>query len=96
MIMSEEKVLELQLMPIAEIIAQATAAKKPIEFTTASVDSIKKVFDKTKLDKSDIDLYEINEAFALVSLAVNDFVELTGENVNGGAEATSLIIKRYN
>ena len=89
LIMSEDKAIELGLTPIVEIVAQATAAKKPIEFTTAPADSINKVLHKAKLDKNDIDLYEINEAFAVVSLAVNQLVGLTGENVNinGGAIA---------
>ena len=89
LIMSEDKAIELGLTPIVEIVAQATAAKKPIEFTTAPADSINKVLHKAKLDKNDIDLYEINEAFAVVSLAVNQLVGLAGENVNinGGAIA---------
>ena len=87
--MSEEKALSLGLKPIVEIVAQATAAKKPIEFTTAPADSIKKVLNKANLTKDDIDLFEINEAFAVVSLAVNQLVGLKEEkvNVNGGAIA---------
>ena len=89
LVMSEEKALSLGLKPIVEIVAQATAAKKPIEFTTAPADSIKKVLNKANLTKDDIDLFEINEAFAVVSLAVNQLVGLEEEkvNVNGGAIA---------
>lgn len=89
LVMSEEKALKLGLTPIVEIVAQATAAKKPIEFTTAPADSIKKVLAKARLSKDDIDLYEINEAFAVVSLAVNQLVGLDPDkvNVNGGAIA---------
>jgi acetyl-CoA C-acetyltransferase len=88
-IMSESKAKELELKPLVEIVAQATAARKPIEFTIAPADSIKKVLKKANLSKDDIDIYEINEAFAVVSLAVNQLVGLDEDkvNVNGGAIA---------
>lgn len=89
LVMSEFKALELGLTPLVEIVAQATSARKPIEFTTAPADSIKKVLKKANLTKDIIDIYEINEAFAVVSLAVNKLVGLEEEkvNVNGGAIA---------
>ena len=89
LIMSEEKAKELSLTPLVEIVAQASAAKAPIEFTTAPADAIAKVLNKAGLTKDDIDLFEINEAFAVVSLAVNKLLELDTEkiNVNGGAVA---------
>lgn len=89
LIMSEEKALELGLTPLVEIVAQSSAAKAPIEFTTAPADAISKVLKKANLKTTDIDLYEINEAFAVVSLAVNKILGLTTENVNvnGGAIA---------
>ena len=67
----------------------AASAKKPIEFTTAPADSINKVLKKANLTKDDIDLFEINEAFAVVSLAVNKLVGLDEKkvNINGGAIA---------
>jgi acetyl-CoA C-acetyltransferase len=89
LVMSEDKAKELGLNPIAEIVAQASAARAPIEFTTAPADAIQKVLKKANLTKDDIDLYEINEAFAVVSLAVNKLVGLKMDNVNvnGGAIA---------
>ncbi|MBU2494772.1 MAG: acetyl-CoA C-acetyltransferase [Bacteroidetes bacterium] len=89
LIMSEEKALELGLKPLVEIVAQASAAKAPIEFTTAPADAIIKVLKKANLTKDDIDLFEINEAFAVVSLAVNKILDLDNSkiNVNGGAIA---------
>lgn len=89
LVMSEEKAKELGLNPIAEIVAQSSAAKAPIEFTTAPADAIQKVLMKTNMTKDDINLYEINEAFAVVSLAVNKLLGLSPENinVNGGAIA---------
>ncbi len=89
LIMSEEKALDFGLKPLVEIVAQSSAAKAPIEFTTAPADAINKVLQKAKLNKDEIDLFEINEAFAVVSLAVNILLGLDPEkvNVNGGAVA---------
>lgn len=89
LIMSEEKAKELGLKPLVEIVAQSSAAKAPIEFTTAPADAINKVLKKAGMTTKDIDLYEINEAFAVVSLAVNKLLGLTPDNVNvnGGAVA---------
>lgn len=89
LIMSEQKANALGFTPLVEIVGQATAARKPIEFTIAPADSIKKVLNKVKMSKEDIDLFEINEAFAVVSLAVNKLVGLDDSkvNVNGGAIA---------
>jgi len=88
-VMSEEKAKELGITPMARIIGQASAAKAPEWFTTAPADVIKKVLGKTGLAKDDIDLFEINEAFAVVSLVVNRLLELNPEKVNihGGAVA---------
>lgn len=89
LVMSEERALELGYKPLVEIIAQSSAAKAPKDFTTAPADAIKKVTDKACLKLEDIKLFEINEAFAVVSLAVNKLLNLTPENVNvnGGAVA---------
>ena len=89
LVMSEEKAKELNLKPLVEIVAQSSAAKAPIEFTTAPADSINKVLKKSNLKLSDIDLFEINEAFAVVSLANNKILGLNEDivNVNGGAVA---------
>ena len=86
---TEEKAKELGLTPLVEIIAQGSSAKAPIEFTTAPADAISKVLKKAGLKTDDIDLYEINEAFAVVSLAVNKLLNLNPSkvNVNGGAVA---------
>jgi len=88
-ITTEKKAKDLGLTPLVEIIAQSSSAKAPIEFTTAPADAIAKVLNKAGLKKDDIDLFEINEAFAVVSLAVNKLLDLNPEkiNVNGGAIA---------
>lgn len=89
LVMSEEKAKELGLKPLVEIVAQSSAAKAPIEFTTAPAEAINKVLKKAGMKSTDIGLYEINEAFAVVSLAVNKLLGLSSENVNvnGGAIA---------
>ncbi|MCU0343069.1 MAG: thiolase family protein [Ignavibacterium sp.] len=89
LLMTEDKAKELGLKPLVEIVAQSSAAKAPIEFTTAPADAINKVLKKAKMKTTDIGLYEINEAFAVVSLAVNKLLGLNSDNVNvnGGAVA---------
>jgi acetyl-CoA C-acetyltransferase len=89
LVMSEEKAKELGLQPLVEIVAQSSAAKAPIQFTTAPADSINKVLKKANIKLTDIDIFEINEAFAVVSLANNKLLGLDTSkvNVNGGAVA---------
>jgi len=89
LVMSEEKAKELGLQPLVEIVAQSSAAKAPVEFTTAPADAINKVLHKAGMKISEIDLFEINEAFAVVSLAVNKLLGISNDkvNVNGGAVA---------
>lgn len=89
LVMSEEKAKALGLKPLVEIIAQSSAAKAPIEFTTAPADAISKVLKKASMKKDEIELWEINEAFAVVSLAVNKLLDLDNSkiNANGGAIA---------
>lgn len=87
LLMSESKAKELGLNPLARIISQASAAKQPEWFTTAPSDAMPKAIKRAKLNKKDIDLFEINEAFSVVSLANNKIMELNPEKVNihGGA-----------
>jgi len=88
-IMSGKKVNELGSKPIARIVAQASYAKAPEWFTTAPANVIEKVLQKAGMKKEDIGLFEVNEAFAVVSLAVNKIAGLDPEKVNihGGAVA---------
>lgn len=73
--------------PLARIIAHASHAQSPQWFTTAPVDAIRKVMNKAKWTPSQVDLYEINEAFAVVTMAAMKQLELAPEQVNihGGA-----------
>lgn len=89
LLMSEEKARELKLEPLAIIVSQASAARLPEEFTTAPTDSIRKALQKAALKVEDIDLFEINEAFAVVTLINNRLLEIPVDkvNVNGGSVA---------
>jgi acetyl-CoA C-acetyltransferase len=86
---SEKKARELGRAPIARIVAYSGAAQAPEWFTTAPVAAMKKLFEKTGLSKDDIDLYEINEAFAAVAMAaIHDCgLDPARVNVRGGAVA---------
>lgn len=88
-VMAEEEATTLGLTPMARILGYAGAALAPEWFTIAPVEAIKLVLKKTGLCLTDIDLFEINEAFSSVSLAINRELGLDANkvNVNGGAVA---------
>jgi acetyl-CoA C-acetyltransferase len=88
-IMSEEKAKSLGLKPLAKIIAQTSFAQEPEWFTTAPAFAIRNVLHKAGMKKEDIDLFEINEAFAVQALAVikTENLDMSKVNVNGGAVA---------
>ncbi len=88
-VMSASRAKALGLAPLARIIGFASSAKRPEWFTTAPADVITKTLKKTGMTVADIDLFEINEAFSVVALAVNQALQLNPArvNVNGGAVA---------
>jgi len=75
------------LAPLAKIIAYASNSQHPSEFTIAPVGAIQKVLDKTGWKAEEADLWEINEAFAMVTMCPMDEFKLDPEkvNINGGA-----------
>lgn len=73
---------KLGIHPIAKIIAHASGAKAPAEFTTAPIDVIKKLMEKTHWTINEIDLFEINEAFAVVILAAMRELNIPRDKVN--------------
>lgn len=75
------------IRPIARIVAHASHSQAPEWFTTAPVDAIRKVMNKASWKQNDVDLYEINEAFAVVTMAAMTELELSPDQVNihGGA-----------
>lgn len=84
-----EKAKELGLPVLAKIVGHAAAARKPVEFTIAPTDAINKLLKKTGKTVADVQTWEINEAFAVVSLANNQLLKLDPSKVNirGGAVA---------
>ncbi len=88
-VMAEDKAAELGLKPLARIVAQASYAQAPAEFPTAPIGAIRKVLAKANMTTDQIDIWEINEAFAVVALASLKGLELDREkvNVHGGAIA---------
>ena len=75
------------LAPLAKIVAYSTHSQEPQWFTTAPVGAIRKLFDKTGWDAKSTDLFEINEAFAVVTMAAMHDLDLPHDkvNVHGGA-----------
>jgi len=89
-VMSSEKAAELGLKPLARIVGYSTHAQDPDWFTTAPAFAIEKALDRTSLQVEDIDLWEVNEAFAVVALAVQDKIGYASDNVNIWGGAVSL------
>ena len=75
------------LTPIAHIIGHASTSKSPSEFSTAPIDATRKLIEKIKWSMDSVDLFEVNEAFAVVVLAFMDVLKIPREKVNihGGA-----------
>jgi acetyl-CoA C-acetyltransferase len=84
---SEEKAAELGLKPLGYITGYATFAHDPLWFTTAPVYAVRKVLDQLSLKVADIDLWEINEAFAVTTMAAEKELGLKHDivNVDGGS-----------
>jgi acetyl-CoA C-acetyltransferase len=78
---------KLRLKPLAVVVAHSTHSHEPNWFTTAPVGAIKKIYDATGWTASKVDLYEINEAFAVVTMAAMKEHGLPHDKVNihGGA-----------
>ena len=87
--MSAEKAKELGIKPLVKIVAHASAAHEPEWFATAPGKAIDKVLIKANLNVDDIDIWEINEAFAAVTMAAIDDYNIDPEKVNiyGGSIA---------
>lgn len=88
-LMSREKAEALGIKPLAKIIAQTSFAQQPEWFTTAPAYAIINVVKKAGIELKDIDLFEINEAFAVQALSVIKVANLNPDkiNINGGAVA---------
>ena len=88
-VLSEDSVQSLGVRPQARILGYATASREPEWFTLAPIDALRRLMDRLSLSVSDVDLFEINEAFSVVVLAAMKNLEIPHEkvNVHGGAVA---------
>ena len=88
-LMSAERAERERRTVLGRLRAWGGAARAPVEFTIAPADAVKLTLERAKLATKDIDLWEINEAFAVVSIANNRLIGLDGKDVNvrGGAVA---------
>ncbi|MGE0358142.1 MAG: acetyl-CoA C-acyltransferase [Burkholderiales bacterium] len=88
-LMKESEAKKRGAKPLARIIAQASNAHEPEWFTTAPVGAIQKVLAKAGWKAADVDLFEVNEAFAVVAMAAMKDIGIAADkvNVNGGAVA---------
>lgn len=86
-LMSAEKAQSLGLKPLAKIVSYADAQQSPEWFTTSPAKAIPLALQKANIEISNVDFFEINEAFSVVSLANNQLLKLDDNkvNVNGGA-----------
>ena len=86
---SLQEAKKLGVKPLARIVAQSSFAQDPLQFSTAPIDAVKRVLEKAHLAITEIDLFEVNEAFAVVALAVQRALGIDRErlNIHGGAVA---------
>ncbi len=86
-LMSAARARALGLTPMARIVAHSNHAQLPGEFTIAPISAIQKLLEKSNWSAADVDLFEINEAFAMVTMLAIDGLSLDPAkvNVNGGA-----------
>ena len=86
-LMSRKAANEFGIKPLARIVAHSTHAQEPGLFTTAPIGALEKIFVKSGWSAKDVDLFEINEAFAVVPMAVMEAHKLDHQrvNVHGGA-----------
>ena len=90
LIMSEEKAKILNLTPLAEIIAYEDASTQPELFTTAPAKAIPAVLKKANLQLTDIDYFELNEAFSVVGIANANLLKIPMHKINKNGGAVSL------
>lgn len=89
-LMSKEKALKLGLKPLAKILSFADAAQAPVKFTTSPSLAIPKAIKLAGLTLNEVDYFEINEAFSVVSIANNQLLGLNPKKVNIWGGAVSL------
>jgi acetyl-CoA C-acetyltransferase len=87
--LSADRARQLGVKPVARILGYATASREPDWFTLAPIDAVKRLLDRVALKASDVDLFEVNEAFAVVAMAAMKDLSIPHDkiNVHGGAVA---------
>ncbi len=87
--LSASAVEQLRIKPVARILGYTTHSHEPQWFTTAPIGAVQKLLKRLKISAGDIDLFEVNEAFAVVAMAAMKDLEIPHEriNVHGGAVA---------
>jgi acetyl-CoA C-acetyltransferase len=88
-VVSDARCASLRLKPVARIVGASTFSREPEWFTLAPIGALKLLMDKVNWSVNDVDLFEINEAFAVVTMAAEKELKLSAEKVNiyGGAVA---------
>lgn len=81
-LMSGEKVRELGLKPIAKVVSYGTNAQDPVWFTTAPAEAMRRAMKKAGWESKQVDLWEVNEAFAVVALAAQRELEIPMDRIN--------------
>jgi acetyl-CoA C-acetyltransferase len=88
--MDGEKARLMGLKPLARIVSTGQNAQAPEWFTTAPAEAMKRALKKAQWDVKDVDLFEVNEAFAVVSLAAKRDLGIPAEKLNAWGGAISL------
>jgi len=81
-LMSEEKAKALGVKPLAKLVSYGSFAQEPEWFTTAPAEAMRRAMKKAKWSTGDIDLFEVNEAFAVVSMAARKELEIPNDKLN--------------
>ena len=87
--LSADRAKSLEVTPMARILGYVTSSREPEWFTIAPIDAISQLLEKLRLNVAEVDLFEINEAFAVVTMAAMKQLDIPHEkvNVHGGAVA---------
>jgi acetyl-CoA C-acetyltransferase len=86
-LMSAQKAADMGITPLATIVAHSTFSQDPEWFTTAPIGAIERVLEKAGWNIDEVELFEVNEAFAAVTMAAMDALNIDHAkmNINGGA-----------
>jgi acetyl-CoA C-acetyltransferase len=81
-LMSADKARELGLKPLAKLVSYGSNSQDPVWFTTAPAEAMRRAMKKAGWEKKDVDLWEVNEAFAVVALAAQRELEIPADRIN--------------